>query len=145
MSIVTVHNRTLFKGEGDDRASKTRVDLAVEAESAAEKTKREVYQHVNLREGYRCRVCNRRCDPDATSLLDKGHHHHVVYASAQGPMTIENICLICARCHDAEHVKRTLSIEGNAETGLTFYRKSPETGQFYMWRREIAPRVFERD
>ena len=28
--------------------------------------------------------------------------------------------MICATCHDEEHVKRTLKIEGNADTGLEF-------------------------
>jgi hypothetical protein len=87
---------------------------------------------VNSRDGYRCRVCN------CSGVM---HHHHVIYRSRGGRDTVDNLCLLCASCHDEEHVKRTLAIEGNAETGLSLWRRS-EAQQWFLWRQETAVRVY---
>lgn len=88
---------------------------------------RAVVKAVNARDGYKCRVCGKRCDPHATDMLSKGHHHHIVYRSAGGPDTPENIVTLCAVCHDAEHAHR-LKIEGTG-TALEVWRLS-EAGWF---------------
>jgi len=46
--------------------------------------------------------------------------------------------------NDAEHVKRTLSIEGNADTGLTFSKRDAD-GRWYVWKQETGVRVYHRD
>jgi len=125
----------------------SRVDVAVEREKAADANRREVYAAVTQREESRCRVCDAYCNPQATTLLGKGHHHHIVYESAQGPTTVENVCLLCAKCHNDEHVTRRLSIEGNAHAApwLTLSKKEKGTGDWYVWRQEVGLRVYERD
>lgn len=123
----------------------TRADEQLEEQAAAAANERDVYAAVTKREEHRCRVCGAWCNPQATGLLEKGHHHHVVYRSAGGPTTLENICLLCAKCHNDEHQHR-ISIEGNAHAApwLTLLMKDVQ-GQWYVWRQEIALRVYERD
>lgn len=124
----------------------SRVDIAVDTEAAEDKHRREVYAAVTKREESRCRVCDAHCNPNASTLLGKGHHHHIVYESAQGPTTVENVCLLCARCHNDEH-KHRISIEGNADASpwLTLSKQEKSTGHWYVWRQEVGLRVWERD
>src|SRR5689334_21370593 len=68
-----------------------------------EAEKREVYDAVNRRDRYRCRVCGKYCDPNAVDLLKRGHHHHIVYRSKRGPTRSYNIVLLDAECHAAIH------------------------------------------
>jgi 5-methylcytosine-specific restriction endonuclease McrA len=119
----------------DDKAKEERDELAHE---------REVYKAVDLRDRKRCRACGRKSNPNGVGLLDRAHHHHVIYRSAGGPTETWNVALICASCHDEEHVKRTLQIEGNADEGLTFWRRDTEN-VWFIWRREISVGRFEKD
>ena len=141
MSIVTVRNKTLFKWDEDSR-----VDVQLSEEAAAAKNQRQVYAHVTAREENGCRICGVWCNPEAKTLLKKGHHHHVIYESAGGPTTVENVCLLCARCHNDEHQHR-IRIEGNAEGDpwLTLSKKHAVTKQWYVARQEIGVRIYERD
>ena len=125
-------------------AMQTRLDRATALQAASEANWREVCAQVNQRDGFCCRCCGRRTNPRGLTLLERGHHHHIVYRSALGEDSTANICLICAECHDEEHVKRTLSIEGNADVALTFSRKDP-AGQWYVSRQESSPGVTEKD
>lgn len=120
----------------------TRVDAKVEKRAAAAGTKLEVYAAVTLRDGHCCRVCGKWFSVDAVGLLESGHHHHIVYESAQGPTTVENVCLLCAKCHNAEH-KHRIAIEGNAQAApwLTLRKKDPQ-GRWYVWRQEIGVRDY---
>src|SRR4051812_15876359 len=86
----------------------------IEAKAIAENWQ-QVKQLVSAREELCCRVCGKRTNPHASTLLGKGHHHHIVYRSDVGGDTVQNVCLLCAGCHDEEHVKKTLHIEGNAQ------------------------------
>lgn len=126
---------------------KSRVDVAVEQEAADDKRRREVYAAVTAREESRCRVCDAYCNPNASTLLGKGHHHHIVYESAQGPTTVENVCLLCAKCHNDEHVTRRISIDGNANASpwLTLSKKEKGSGHWYVYKQELGLRVYERD
>lgn len=127
---------TMFK---HDMAS--RVDEAREEQIAEQDAWRKLCAYVNTREDFCCRCCGRRVNPHALSMLQKGHHHHIVYRSAGGPDTKENVCLVCADCHDAEHVKKTLRIEGDAEKALAIHKRGSD-GRWYLWRQETAPGVF---
>lgn len=126
---------------------KSRVDEQVDAAAADDKNRREVYAFVTAREESRCRVCDAYCNPHASTLLGKGHHHHIVYESAQGPTTIENVILLCAKCHDAEHNTNRIAIEGNANEApwLTLSKKEKKTGHWYVYKQEVGLRVYERD
>ena len=123
---------------------RSRVEDAKEHTSAAAAHERNVYRVVDVRDKWECRACQKKADPNGVGLLQRAHHHHVIYRSAGGPTETWNVCLVCAGCHDEEHIKRTLQIEGNADEGLTLWRKD-DHGVWYVWRREIAVGRFERD
>ena len=99
--------------------------------------KDDVYRRVNSRDKFTCRACGRRADPRATARLDRGHHHHIVMASAGGPTERWNLCLIDAECHDKVHDQRTLEIEGNADVQLTFTE--------YTWDENMTTRTRVRE
>lgn len=128
----------MFKHEMD-----TRYDLKAEAKKQAEALERMVYAAVNVRDKRTCRACGHRANPDATGTLERAHHHHVVYRSAGGPTASWNVCLLCPKCHNAQH-KQQLDVRGNAELGLEFW-KVDDAGAWFLWKRERAPFVTERD
>lgn len=73
------------------------------------------YRRVDTRDEGRCRVCLRRGNPEATTLLDRLHRHHMVYRSRGGEHLPENVLSVCKACHDAIHVTATLRVSGDAE------------------------------
>lgn len=111
----------------------------------AAKLEREVNRAVDVRDRYLCRVCGAEADPGALDRLKRGHHHHIVFRSKQGEEHTRNKCLLCRTDHDAIHVKRVLEIEGDADVALTFWRRDKGSDEWYVWKREISPRVFEKD
>jgi hypothetical protein len=82
------------------------------AEEAAEL--KSCYRIVDARDGGRCRVCNRRASPQATTLLDRMHRHHMVYRSRGGQHESSNVVSLCAACHSAIHVEMVLRVDGDA-------------------------------
>lgn len=122
----------------------SRVETANERKAADDKQWRACCAAVDLRDGRQCRACDRKSDPDRTGLLVRGHRHHIIYRSAGGPDETWNICTLCHLCHDAEHVKRTLDVDGNADVALTFARKDAN-GDWYIDRQEIGVRQVLRD
>ncbi len=127
---------TFFKSDMPSRKEEKRA-----AAIAEDSSWKRLCAYVNHRDELRCRACDRRVNPLAMSMLEKGHHHHVVYASAGGLDAKENVCLLCADCHDAEHVTRKLSIEGDAEKGLAFYKRAADDS-WYLWKQETGVRVY---
>ncbi len=125
-------------------AMKSRVEDAQDRKSAQEAQWRAVCRVVDARDKRTCRACGRKSNPDAVGLLKRGHRHHIVYRSAGGEDVSSNLVTLCAVCHDDEHVKRTLEIDGNADDALAFWRKD-ENGHWFLWRREIAVGTFEHD
>ncbi len=121
----------------------SRVDRAKEKAVKDAANWRLVCKVVDARDGRACRVCGTKTNPDAVGLL-RGHRHHIVYRSAGGKDVSENLVTLCAECHDAEHVKRSLHVEGNADEALSFWKRDRD-GMWFLWRREIAVRRFERD
>ena len=108
---------------------------------ADEKQWRAVCQLVTRRDGRRCRACGRRTNPEGLTLLDRGHHHHVVFRSAGGADVSSNVCLLCARCHDEVH-RYGLRVEGNADEVLTVTRWNLETGKVIeTWDSVVGRRV----
>jgi len=89
----------------------------------AKRIEEKVYRSVNHRDKFCCRACGHRADPNTIGRLDRGHHHHIVFRSAGGKTTRQNVCLVCAECHDAIHHQsgpRKLFVSGNADATLTF-------------------------
>ncbi len=96
------------------KPKKSRFDERAARQAAKVANEREVYAAVTLRDESCCRVCRKFCNPRAVGLLVKAHHHHIVYSSAGGGTTLENVCLLCAKCHNDEHQHR-IGITGNAD------------------------------
>ena len=134
----SVTHRTFFKSDYPSR-----VEDALEQSFAEDANWRVVCKQVDERDHRSCRACGRRTNPDHVGLL-RGHRHHIVYRSAGGPDSTDNLCTLCPVCHSDEHVKRTLEIEGNADDALAFWRKD-EHDDWYLWRREISVGRFEHD
>ena len=103
---------------------------------------REVTKQVHARDGRRCRVCGRRCDPNAVDLLARAHLHHIAYRSAGGQDTTDNLVTLCAFCHAEEHA-HTLKVDGNADTGIEVWRLGDEG--WHMLKREVRCGEVERD
>lgn len=117
----------------------TRYERKRDAKAVVDKRWRHVCRVVDTRDRRQCRACGRRCYPYATALLDRGERHHIHYRSAGGLNTSANIVLVCGQCHADEH-RHQLTIEGNADQGLMFYRRDG-AGRWYISRQEIAPHV----
>jgi hypothetical protein len=135
--IAHMAHETFFKSQ-----MVSRLDRALEKQRAIDTNWRTVCRLVTAREGGCCRVCGKRCG--GMGLLNASHHHHITYRSAGGADTIENLCLLCAPCHDMVHVKKTLRIEGDAELGLTFWRRNAD-GVWFVAVQELSPGVAHRD
>lgn len=73
-----------------------------------------VCKAVDARDTRRCRVCGRWTNPEALTLLERGHRHHLQYRSLGGPDTTANVCTLCADCHEDEHRGR-IALSGNAD------------------------------
>jgi 5-methylcytosine-specific restriction endonuclease McrA len=134
---------TFFKGDQPSRYA-----TAAKKKADAEAAWTAVCKAVDARDGKACRCCDKRSDPDATGLLTRGHRHHLIYRSAGGKDTTENICTLCARCHDDEHTSELL-IDGptmplNADGPLIFSRRDLD-GNWFVVREEVAVRVIRRD
>jgi hypothetical protein len=72
------------------------------------KSDRLVYASVDARDKYRCRVC----------LEYRGleiHRHHIVYRSAGGETTTQNVISLCANCHLVGVHQGRIKISGNAD------------------------------
>lgn len=97
---------------------------------------------VDHRDGKRCRVCGRRCDPNAADLVRHAHRHHITYRSAGGQDTSDNLVTLCAECHADEHAHR-LKVEGNGDTGIEVWRLNNDG--WYLSAREVRCGQVERD
>jgi 5-methylcytosine-specific restriction endonuclease McrA len=131
-------DRPHFKSE-----EPSRVDRAKQKKADADAAWLAVCRAVDARDGKQCRCCDKRSDPEATGLLKRGHRHHIVYRSAGGTDTTENLVTLCAMCHNDEH-KHRLMVVGNADVALTFHRQAAD-GLRYISREELAVRVVRRD
>jgi hypothetical protein len=107
-------------GEGSRAFSKSeqvggsRVARKAARVAAKDREERACYAEVDTRDGLRCRVCGRAGNPRAASMLDRIHHHHMVYRSRGGQHEPNAVLSLCARCHSELHVDCTLRVEGDA-------------------------------
>lgn len=102
-----------------------------------------VCKQVDKRDGGRCRVCLKRCNPNAVAMMDKAHRHHIIYRSAGGPDLDYNVVTLCASCHDRQH-RGLIDVRGSATGGIEIWHPDGRGGWF-LWRRETMPFVYERD
>jgi 5-methylcytosine-specific restriction endonuclease McrA len=119
------------------------VDQAREKEVAKALAWRIVCSAVDMRDGKQCRCCDKRSDPNATGLLKRGHRHHLIYRSAGGEDSMQNLVTLCSQCHSDEHHNK-LRIEGNPNVALTFWRKDA-LAIWYVVRQEVSVRVVLKD
>lgn len=138
--------RTNFKHELPSRFDRKRL-----AKAQAEQHERYCNKQIDQRDRRICRACSWRSDPEAMTLLTRGHRAHIVYESAGGGMEPNNRVTLCPQCHQDEHRDQLrFSRDGgpykgiDANQGMEFWRKD-SVGQWYCSRRELAPHVVEKD
>ena len=122
----------------------SRYDAAKEKKQADAATWKAVCQVVDARDKRVCRACGKRSSLDAIGLTARGHRHHVVYRSAGGRDTSENIVTLCSRCHNDEHQHRLYIRGEDANQGLEFWLKNGAGSEdWHLSRRE--PHIIEKD
>lgn len=102
-----------------------------------------VCKQVDKRDCGRCRVCLKRCNPNAVTMLDRAHRHHIIYRSAGGPDFDWNVVTLCAMCHDQQH-RGLIDVRGSATAGIEIWHPD-DRGGWFLWRRETMPFVHEKD
>ena len=105
---------------------KSRIETRADRKGAkvrqTEKDRRDVYRLVELRDGMRCRACGQKLRKDLALHPHRLEHHHIRGRGRKDSETTANICCVCLRCHEDRHVKRTLTVTGNADSTLVFTR-----------------------
>ena len=86
----------------------------------AENRRREVYRLVEIRDGFKCRVCTRKVVRTMELRLNRLEHHHIHEPGGKRIDSTESVIVACKECHDERHVSRRLHITGNANHVLTF-------------------------
>lgn len=131
--------RTNFKHELPSRFDEKRAK-----QLEKQKSEREAYAAVDKRDKRRCRAFGTRTDPYALGLTERGEHHHIRYRSRGGQHDPTTVVLLCAVHHHAIHQGR-LRVDGDANECLSFWKWDSEDSGWYLWRREVAVGVFEKD
>jgi 5-methylcytosine-specific restriction endonuclease McrA len=70
---------------------------------------------VDKRDGDTCRCCG-------VWVGYARHHHHIIYRSQRGTHSIDNLLVLCPRCHDAVH-RHEVDVEGDAESAVFTWRR----------------------
>lgn len=91
-----------------------RYETAKARRAEKQATERTVNTDVDHRDNHRCRVCGRWCNPDAVTLLERAHRHHLLYRSRGGEDTTANKATLCPDCHADEHGGK-LKLSGDAD------------------------------
>ncbi len=83
---------------------------------------------VDLRDGWRCRCCQRRVEKTLTLCPERAEHHHLIPRSRAKVLTFDaqNVVLLCCECH-TKITHHELEVVGslNAAGPLTFRRTEP--------------------
>ena len=79
------------------------------------RAKRMVWQ----REDFQCQCCRRRVFRCVTVMEAQGHVHHWKYRSLGGLDSIDNLILLCLRCHERVHAGE-LDVKGRTAHTATF-------------------------
>lgn len=101
----------LAEAKRERRIAKDKAKRAQRAEDA------KVYEALRL-EIYRrdlglCRSCGMTVELHTSNIFKLAHLHHIVYRSAGGGDTPENLVILCASCHNDEH-RHAIDITGTA-------------------------------
>lgn len=92
---------------------KTAAEDRAERKKDERRKEQEIYRAVNVRDKRKCRICKK-----SEFYM---HHHHIVYRSKGGEHTLENVLLLCGKCHSQVH-KGQVHLEGDSnqqdEAGL---------------------------
>jgi len=97
------------------KPSKTRLEEKLARRAAETREMRECYAKVNVREGFCCRVTGVTVAPSGLSMLERGHHHHMVYRSRGGKHETNNVVLVSPKTHQAIH-NGEMRLSGDADT-----------------------------
>jgi hypothetical protein len=98
----------------------SRVDEKIDRVSKKAAALREVHKAVDLRDKRRCRAYGVRVNPTASSLLERGHRHHIRFRSQGGQDTTENLITLSARAHADIHAGKLHILSDNADRKVTF-------------------------
>ena len=101
--------QTFFKSQMTSRPAEKRERAKVKLANL-----RKIHAAVDKRDKGCCRACGDRL------LTGHRHRHHVMYRSRGGNDTLDNLVLLCARCHGEIHLKRLWIIGTDANGPLTF-------------------------
>ena len=89
------------------------------ARATRARSRRESYRRVcavvDARDGETCRCCG-------VWVGQCRHHHHIVYRSQRGTDSLDNLLVLCPRCHDAVH-RHEVAIEGDADKAVFTWRR----------------------
>ena len=88
-------------------------------------------RQVLARDRHRCVAC----ESQRSLML-----HHIVFRSAGGPTTRDNLTTLCARCHGLVH-DGFLRVEGNSDRGLRLLDRAGRP----LHRRHVAPAAIRLD
>lgn len=82
-----------------------------------------LYLDVYIRDGYRCRACQKSVSLGGLNELTRAHPHHIVFRSQDKTRVADktNICTLCPICH-CDVTERRLWISGNADGKLRIRR-----------------------
>jgi len=97
------------------KPTKTRLDDKLARRSAEAKEMRDCFTKVSLREAFCCRVTGVNVAPNALSMIERGHHHHITYRSRGGTHETNNVVLVSAKVHQAIH-NGEMRLTGDADT-----------------------------
>lgn len=90
-----------------------------------------------MRDHGMCRACRTAVSLFSGQALKTAHCHHLVYRSKQGSDELSNRCILCPRCHEAEHLGK-LEISGDPNTVLRFTERQGESGKAgRTWTSEV--------
>lgn len=102
--------------------AKLRRKEKLEAIAAFNKLRQEAYE----RDGGRCRVLGTPLKLHSENPFDVAHAHHIVYRSAGGPDTLDNLLTVSLEAHKLEH-NHDINIEGNGNGLVTVTQFHKET------------------
>ena len=125
----------------------TRGERKVAKDAEREKAWRICCKAVDARDRRMCRCCGKKTNPDDIGLI-RGHRHHLVYRSAGGEDTAQNVLTLCWGHHNAEHKGRlqivVLDASRGADGPCEFWIKGDD-GELFLSKRELGVHQAEKD
>lgn len=116
MAREAQEHQTFFKSQMTFRSQhKVAKRIADEAE------KREAYRLVDVRDGGKCRACQRKCLRTTALVPNRLERHHYLFRSLGGKHDPSNLLTLCNSCHTEAQAHR-LIITGHPDQTMTFSR-----------------------